>query len=54
MNVLRVSLYGYAWTWTTPCGVSSMMNVNASKTWSVPNQAYVALRWSSDGRKCSA
>jgi hypothetical protein len=51
MNVERVSLYGYACTCTTPCGVSAMMNVKASKTWSVPNQAYVARRRSSSGWK---
>ena len=51
MNVERESLYGYACTCTTPCGVSAMMNVKALNTWSVPNQAYVARRWSSSGSK---
>ena len=39
MNVERVSEYGYACTCTTPSGVSAMMNVKDSKTWSVPNHA---------------
>ena len=51
MNVERESLYGYACTCTTPSGVSAMMNVKAVNTWSVPNQAYVARRWSSSGSK---
>ena len=45
MNVLARVAVGIArGPARTPCGVSAMRNVKASKTWSVPNQAYVARR----------
>ncbi len=40
MNVDIRSSYGYACALKRPCSVSRKANVNASKTWSVPNQTY--------------
>ena len=40
MNVDIRSSYGYACALKSPCSVSRKANVNASKTWSVPNQTY--------------